>query len=326
MYPLISVIIPIYGVEKFLNRCASSLFEQASDAIEYIFVNDCTQDKSMEILQSVMQEYESGHLNVRVLTHTENRGLPSARNTGLAAATGEYVYHCDSDDWIEGGMMALLLEAINKTHADIIWFDFFLSFEKNERQFNQQVKETPEECLKAMMSGKMKFNVWNKLVKRNLYTEHQIQFPDGYSMGEDMTMLKLFAYAQTVSYLPHALYHYIQLNQNAYTKTCSEQALLQIRHNVDDIILFFSTTFGDKYDVELQFFKLNVKYPFLISEDRISYRRWLTWYPEANPYIDQNTSFSCRAKILQKMAILHQFWFVRLHYILFKIRYGIIYK
>jgi glycosyltransferase involved in cell wall biosynthesis len=326
MIPTISIIVPIYGVEKFIARCARSLFDQTSDSVEYIFVNDCTKDKSMEVLHTIIQEYKKYNLHVKVVSHTENKGLPSARNTGLNIATGEYIFHCDSDDWLEKGAIAQWIDTINRTHADIIWFDYFLSFKENERRFTQKEVETPMDCLKGMLSGSMKYNVWNKISKRQLYTEHQIHFPDGYGMGEDMTIIRLFAYAQTVTYLPKALYHYVQLNQNAYTKTCSEQYLLQIRHNADEILRALSTTLGGRLDKELQFFKLNIKFPFLISNNKESYLRWLEWYPEANRYIDQNLSFSLRARCIQKAAIHHQFWFLRLHYLLFKIKYGVIYK
>lgn len=326
MSPTFSIIVPVYNVERFIARCARSLFDQSLAGIEYIFVDDCATDHSMEVLLRVMEEYKEAGLNIKIVSHPENKGLPSARNSGLRVATGEYVYHCDSDDWIEENTMEKLYTVIQKTHADIVWFDCFLSFKEKERWMGQQAKETPMGCLKAMLSGRMKFNVWNKLVKRKLYIEHDIQFPDGYGMGEDMTMIRLFAFAEKVCYVPLPFYHYVQLNTNAFTKSFSDKHLLQVRHNTDETVRFIHKVFGGQLDKELQFFKLNVKYPFLISNDKVSYRRWLEWYPEANAYIRQNRVLPFRARVLQLMAAHHQFWFVRIHFLLFKIKYGIIYK
>ena len=98
----VSVCIPVYGVEKYIEKCARSLFEQTmQDGIEFIFVNDCTKDRSIEILEQVLAEYPHRKEQTRIIHHEKNRGLVAARNTGLAYASGEYIIHCDSDDWVE---------------------------------------------------------------------------------------------------------------------------------------------------------------------------------------------------------------------------------
>jgi glycosyltransferase involved in cell wall biosynthesis len=327
MIPPVSIIVPIYNVEKFIERCARSLFEQSLVSVEYIFVNDCTPDRSMEILQQIIEEYQSKNLLIKVVSHEENKGLPSARNSGLKVATGEYIFHCDSDDWLEPDAMEKLYRAAKHRYADIVWCDWFLSFKKNERRMPQKGAETPIDCMKAMLSGKMKFNVWNKLVRRSLYTDHDIRFPDGYGMGEDMTMMKLFAFAQKVCYLPLALYHYLQLNTAAFTKSTSGKHLQQVKHNADDLIRFIRQQYGELLDEDLQFFKLNIKLPFLITDDENSFRRWLDWYPEANDYIRRNKLFSRRAVFLQQAALKQRFWLVKLYYrFVIKVIYGVLYR
>lgn len=110
----VSVIIPVYNVGKFIERCARSLMEQTMDNVEYIFVDDASPDNSIQILQKVLADYPNRRDNVRILTHAENKGLPAARNTGLAVATGEYIFHCDSDDFVEPDMLEQLYgKAIN---------------------------------------------------------------------------------------------------------------------------------------------------------------------------------------------------------------------
>ena len=190
---------------------------------------------------------------------------------------------------------------------------------------------SPLEALKGMLSGSMKYNVWNKLVRRSIYTENGIRFPEGHNMGEDMTMMQLFACARTVRYLPKAYYHYVRLNAHSFTQTsdskAQEQHLEDLRYNVQRTISFIEKHYGQKLEREIAFFKLESKFPFLITTDRASFCRWTEWFPEANAYILQNKNVSFRSRLLQFMAAKGQFWYVRLYYmLLIRLVYGVIYK
>lgn len=228
----VSVIIPIFRVEKFIERCAISLFEQTLDSIEYIFVDDTTPDKSIEILTDVLERYPQRKPQVTILRHDVNKGLPAARNSGLSVAGGEYVFHCDSDDYLESNALEQMLNVAEKTDSDIVWCDYYLSFSMNERIMVQPNYSNSQEAIKGMLSGTMKYNVWNKLAKRRLYMDNSISFPAGHSMGEDMTMIKLFAHAKKVAYINAPLYHYIRLNTDAMTQSYSERKIADIEFNV----------------------------------------------------------------------------------------------
>lgn len=323
----VSVIIPIYKVELFIERCVVSLMEQTLDEVEYIFVDDASPDDSVNILREVIARYPNRAQNIKIITHNENKGLPAARNTGLAEATGEYIFHCDSDDFVELDMLESLYNKAKECDADVVWCDFFLSFETNERYMKQPSYTTPNEALKAMLSGAMKYNVWNKLVKRELYIDNKITFPAGYGMGEDMTMMMLTANARKVAYVPRAFYHYVKLNTGAFSQTYSDRHLVELKHNVQRIVDYMQVKFGSDIEQELAFFKLDVKFPFLITDDSRKYRVWQEWYPEANKYIGKNKLISTRSKALQWLACKGQFWAVKLYYILInKFIYGVIYK
>lgn len=323
----VSVIIPIYRVEKFIERCVRSLLEQTLQEVEFIFVDDATPDKSIEILHTVCSKYPQRSQQIKIVTHQTNKGLPAARNTGLSVASGEYIFHCDSDDYMERNMLEELYGAAVENLADIVWCDWFLTFEQNERYMRQPSFTTPIEALRAMLDGRMKYNVWNKLVKRRLYIEHEIVFPTGHGMGEDMTMMMLFAYAEKVCYLPNAFYHYVKLNTGAFSQTYSKQHLIDLRYNTQRIIDFMQKTFGDELNQDLAFFKLDVKFPFLITNRRDRYNLWKELYPEANAYILQNKSVSARRRYLQWLAWKNQYWAVCLYYwVINKFVYGILYK
>lgn len=224
----VSVIIPVYKVEKFVERCVRSLMEQTMDGIEYIFVDDASPDDSILILHKVLVDYPERSEHVKILVHSENKGLPAARNTGLAVAKGEYVFHCDSDDFVEKDLLSTLYEVACCEKADIVWSDYYVSYPNNERYMRQPSYDTPEAALKGMLHGRMKYNVWNKLVKRSLYTEHDITFPTGYAMGEDMTMMFLFSYAHKVAYVGKALYHYVS-NNASMTNVPKPKHLIELK-------------------------------------------------------------------------------------------------
>lgn len=321
----ISVIIPIYGVERFIEKCAKSLFSQTLQDVEFIFVNDATKDKSIEILRQVLNQYPARKNQVKILEHICNKGLPAARNTGLSVAEGEYIYHCDSDDWMEPDMLISLYEFACKGDLDYVWCDWFLSYNRKERYMSQKSFSTPINLVCGMLSDSVKYNVWNKLVRRSLYLDYRISFPEGHSMGEDMTMIKLASCAHKVGYLPKAFYHYVKTNNNAMTNQWKERSLNDVYYNVYDTLSFLDNHVIIPLEVQA-FFKLNVKLPFLISLDKDLYYLWEKWFPEANSYIWKNHSISKRIRILQWMAAHRQWWYVYIHYyIIYKVIYRKLY-
>ena len=323
----VSVIVPIYKVEAFIARCVKSLLEQTLQNVEYIFVDDASPDRSIAMLRKVLADYPKLSNHVKVLTHTENKGLPAARNTGLAVAQGEYIFHCDSDDFVEPDMLEQLYCKATDVNADIVWCDWWLSFAKNERYMKQPEYHTSIEALKGMLSGVMKFNVWNKLIRRCLYVNSKIEFPAGYGMGEDMTIMRLFARASKVAYLPKAFYHYVQLNTGAFSKTYSNRHLEELQYNVSLLLNDLQGMFGEQLKKEMAFFQLDVKFPFLITDDFSKYKLWKSWYPDANKYILKNKQLSLRSRCLQWLAWKDQFWAVWLYYkCVHKVIYGLIYR
>ena len=120
----VTVIVPVYNVRNYIARCAESLMNQTLTDVEFIFVNDASPDDSICILQSVLEKYPERRSAVTILSHDENKGLPAARNTGLAQATGQYIFHCDSDDYAEPAMLQEMYEYAIGCKADIVWADW----------------------------------------------------------------------------------------------------------------------------------------------------------------------------------------------------------
>lgn len=324
----VSVIIPIYGVESFIERCVRSLLEQTlRSGVEFVFINDATPDRCMDILQSVIDQYPERLAQIKIIEHKSNQGLPASRNAGLKVVEGEYIYHCDSDDFLEPKTLEEMYRKAKEEDADIVWCDWYLSFGQDERYMKQPEYGTSLEALRGILSGGMKYNVWNKLIKRNLYIENAIVFPDGYGMGEDMTIIRLFACANKVSYMPKAFYHYVKLNASAFSQTYSERHLLELKHNVQETLVYLENKFGDALSSEYEYFKLDVKYPFLISDDKAKYERWQTWYPESNSYILLNRNVSVRRRVLQWLADRKIYFLLFLHYrLVYRFLYRIMFR
>lgn len=324
--PKVSVIAPVYGVECFIGHAVESMMRQTLDDVEFIFVDDCTPDSSIDIVHDISSRYPARQ--VRILRHEVNRGLPAARNTGLEAARGEYIFHWDSDDYAEPDMLEALYAEAQAGNCDYVWCDWFLTFGTNSRIMPQPSAATPREALSIALSGGMKYNVWNKLVARKLYDVTGIRFPEGRSMGEDMTMLKLLAKASCVGHVAKPLYHYIRTNNGAMTQVYSPRHLEELRQNTADLCNFLLAEINDgNKEQEINWFKLNVKLPFLFSGRKSEMRLWKSWYKEADKYIMSNKRQALRTRVLQWTAA-HRLGFVNHLYnvLVFKFIYGVIYK
>lgn len=139
--------------------------------VEYLFVNDATPDGSMAVVESILNEYPHRKAHVKLLAHPKNMGVASARNTGLEAATGEYIAFVDADDWIEENMFEKLYQRAEAGHFDIVGCDWYLEFETSKRYMRQPVYERTSDCLKAMLSGEMRWFLWAFLIRRGIYVK-----------------------------------------------------------------------------------------------------------------------------------------------------------
>lgn len=325
---MVSIITPLYKVEDFIVRCATSLFGQTYADIEYIFVDDCSPDCSVERLQEVLQHYPQRRAQVKIIRHTRNRGVAAARNTGLEAATGDYIYYVDADDWIELDAIATMVARTENRGMDIVACGWYLSFCKNERRMPMDVYLDVESALRGMLSGLLRWNLWLYLIRRELYRQYDIHFIEGENVGEDMLVLiQLFSRAKTIAFVERPLYHYVKQNNQSITQLSPEQQMDRQKHNLDAVIGYLEKNFRGKYDLEMNFFKLNAKMPLLITDDRNSYRVWADSFPEANRYIMQNKQQTFRMRLVQWMAAKGQFWAVKLYYrFVFRVVYGIIYR
>ena len=239
--PKVSVIIPVYGVEKYIERCARSLFEQTIDDIEYLFIDDCSPDKSVEILKHVLEEYPQRKDQVVIHRMEQNSGQAKVREWGMRNATGEYVIHCDSDDWVDVRMYEEMYNKAIEEDADVVVCDFCSTDCENEQYSKGLISKERENVIADILLWRIAGCLWNKLVKRKEYTDHDLNYPT-HNMGEDAALIvQILWNAKRISYLPKPLYYYYT-NPTSITKDITDdkirQRFLQATANVELIEQF----------------------------------------------------------------------------------------
>ena len=216
--PKVSIVVPIYGVEKYIEKCAISLFEQTFTNIEYFFVDDCTKDQSIEILKEVVRRYPNRKAAIQIIRHDKNRGLSAARNTGVEACTGDYILHVDSDDFIEKGTVEVCVQKAIETNADIVLFGTNYIYKNLTRTIlPDSIPDDLVSFRNEMIMGDVQHSVWGKLFKRNIYVKNDVKAIEGLHQGEDFAVVaRLVYYAEKVAVVRMALYNYL-VKTNIYS-------------------------------------------------------------------------------------------------------------
>ena len=323
----VSVIIPMYNVEKYLYRSVRSLYSQDLKDIELIFVDDCSRDETLNVLSSLLQEYNREDITVRILCHETNQGVAVARNTALDNVVGEYVYYVDADDYIEPDTLSTLYHTAKENDADIVGCDWFLTFEKKERRINQPDVVDGEDAFIKMSKGVMRWNLWMFLVKRSLYEKNKFRFLPHQNMGEDMMiMMKSVLLANKMIMVHRNLYHYVQSNQGSLTKKHSS-SIAQIIANAKNIEEFLHLSHRENLIIYMRFLELSLKHPYLISNKTADYELWQITFPQANEFAGKNDEATWYTNMLQIAAKNRVYPILKIYYwMVIRFLYGVVYR
>lgn len=207
---LVTVVVPVYNVEKYIEKCLNSIIEQTYRDIEIIIVNDGSKDKSIDICEKI----QSKDSRIKIINQ-KNAGLSAARNTGIQNASGKYICFVDSDDFLDKNYVRLLLENLIKNGADISVCDYIYIDEKGKtwtRKIKHNKVYSNIEAIKDLLVGTQNTEVmtWNKLYKLSLFKEHNIYFPERKLHEDNFTTYKLYYYSQSISLINDRLYFYLQ--------------------------------------------------------------------------------------------------------------------
>lgn len=239
----VSVIVPIYNVEKYIQKCLESLVNQTLKEIQIILVNDGSKDNSGEIARKYEQKYK----DKIVYLEKENGGLSDARNYGIPYAQGEYIAFLDSDDYVELDTYERMYELANKDDSDMVECDFLWEYPNKIKKDIGQVYSNKKEMLQ-----KVRVVAWNKLIKRSILEKLQIQFPKGLRYEDVEFTYKLIPYLEKVSFLKETCIHYIQ-RDNSIANSQNERTK-EIFNVLDNVIKYYKeNNYYDEYEEELEY-------------------------------------------------------------------------
>lgn len=314
--PKVSVIIPVYNVAPYIERCARSLFKQTLDDIEYIFIDDCTPDDSMKVLLSVIEEYRHRLAEERKVVRIDrmpaNSGQAAVRRHGIQLATGDYVIHCDSDDWVDTDLYKTMYQEAVRSDADIVKCPIRDEYKDNGT--TRPYRNLPSSCneiLENWWHNSEGMFCWNKLVRRSIYTDNKLKPFDGVNMWEDNgLMLRLFYYAKGFSQIEGPVYHYNQANIGAMTNGYGKDKIDQMIRCACLIGDFFNEKpDGMKYRKTVLTLKFLAKLN-LITTRYDWLREFYKLFPESKVAVDwiSLNAFSQKGKIRFLFVKYHLAW------------------
>lgn len=215
---LVSICVPIYKVENYIERCARSLFGQTYNNVEYIFIDDCSPDKSVQILKSVIDYYPQRKKEAIIIQHEKNRGLAAARNTAVHNAKGDFILCVDSDDYLDLEFVHTAVKLQKETNADIVTMNALHEYKNRQIKWRYPQYESPQNMIESVMVNEPVCNIWGRLIRRSLYVKHNIVCQEGLNVGEDFQQLiPLIYYSKiVVTDISDISYHYNCSNEDSY--------------------------------------------------------------------------------------------------------------
>lgn len=249
MNPKVSVIVPVYNVEKYLAKCLDSLVTQTLEEIEIIVINDGTQDNSQSIIDTYVKQNPQ-----KVFSYVkENGGLGDARNYGLHYAKADYIGFVDSDDYVEKTMFEKLYMKAISENADLVLCDIEYVWENS----TERKKLVGFKLIDGIDTAKSIFLsplfAWNKLYRKELFTNYGLHYPKKLWYEDIPVTIPIFAHAKIISYVDEVLIHYVQRNSSIMASKNTDkmndifEVLMQVysyyKHN--DIL--------DKYRSEIEY-------------------------------------------------------------------------
>ena len=243
--PKVSVIVPFYNVEGYIEKCLDTLVNQTLEDIEIILVNDGSKDNSILIAKKFLENYPKKI----VYLEKENGGLSDARNFGIPYAKGEYIAFLDSDDYVEKNMYEEMYALAKKENSDMVQCNFYWEYiDKNKKKIGDMQKYSNKKEL--IIKGRVE--AWNKLIKREILENEEIRFPKGLRYEDVEFTYKLAPYLEKVSFIDKPFIHYIQ-RQNSISNSQNERTA-EIFDILDNVIKYYKEkNIYEEYKNELEY-------------------------------------------------------------------------
>ncbi len=208
----VSILVPVYGVEPYIEQCARSLFEQSYESVEFIFVDDASPDNSIAIVERLLsEEYPHQSVRTKILRNESNQGVSAARNRALELATGHFVIFVDGDDWCAPDMVEELVIEQMITDSDVVTSNFYLVDGDKQKVVDASPIGGRRGSLRVVLSQSFDLpnRIWGILLRRDMIVRNAIHFDRRITMGEDFVFLvQMLYHAQNISHLSSPIYYY----------------------------------------------------------------------------------------------------------------------
>lgn len=278
----VSILMPIYKVEQYLAKTLDSIFTQTYSNIEYVFVNDCSPDNSLRVLEDTIAKYGIDRDRYIIVNHQQNEGIAVSRTDCIANAKGEYIFFVDSDDWIEKDAVEQMVAATKDGNVDIVGCDFIKDYiSSNTKYFHEEYGKTCRENLLKCLNYEIGTVLWKLLIRRSLFDNFKIT--PHIDIVEDYIMsVKLYFYANSFVAIPKAFYHYVQYNQ----ARVSLQTLWSVNMHIKGVqeVEHFCRENGlyDGYvHHKLLLRKFNIKSNFVLNKLLLNSKSYRKTFPES---------------------------------------------
>lgn len=297
----VSILVPFYKVENYVGKCVESLFRQTYKNIEYVFVNDCTPDKSMQVINENIDKYGVRD-KCKIIEHKTNKGISTSRNDCLDNATGDYILFIDSDDYIDLDMVESLVNAAKENDADISGCGYTEEFGDRSVDMPQVYTNDHNEMLKAITVLKIKGVMWKLLIRRSIVEDNNVRFiPDNTMVDDYLFCCQVFFYAKRFASVDRCMYHYIQFNPNNYSKTTVFNVTSQAKAIIKTEEFYKENGVYDIVKEELQQRKFLSKLPLLLNKNCYDVKTWRQLFPDSN-FAWNNINLGMKNKLIVLLA------------------------
>lgn len=243
----VSIIIPVYNVQDYIQRCLESVIAQTyTGKIECIIVDDHGIDNSIKIAEEFISK-NSSSVEFKIIHHKNNRGLAAARNSGVRNASGDFVMHLDSDDWLEPDALSILVKKQNETDADIVSGNAVAHYNDSSRILIEPEYGNNIDMVRNTIKLTLDHVIWRRLIRRSLYVDNNIEAIEGVNIGEDHhTLPRLAFYAKKIAKADAVVYHYNCMNPSSYMQSTKSKFCLSRYKNDSRSITILKDFFSDK--------------------------------------------------------------------------------
>lgn len=313
----VSVIIPVYKAEKYIEKCVRSLFEQTLVDMEFIFVDDSSPDNSIRVLKSLIDQYPMRKSQIKIISHSQNKGVSAARNSGLKIATGQYIAYCDSDDFVDLRMYDEMYEKAIESNADAVLCDFYMHYGEQDNQPVQTIDVIDKENTLKNYIGYGWTLISTIMVKKSIYDTHGILSLENIKYCEDFYLnFRLLYASEKMAKVYKSLYYYNRTNENSVMHHLDDQACANERSVYFEVIkMLQQDDVINVYEKEISWRILKNKQDMVLCEDY--HKTFMDLFPISHKYILSCPTTFCNNKIKFMMWLLTHNYNYLLHVILF---------